>query len=364
MKIKKYNKFVNEELSDDSKFILKNAPYILGNRFISNLLGAAPLLASKWKSLKSKTKGEYSYYGGGTPSKIKGDIKKIRIEELPDTPLKRGLYPLFNNWNIYSIGEKSTGGVSKGPERPVFYITKDDLKVGDNIYSTREGSWETEEIGKSPKGYIKHRDATEKDPIFVLVAKYDIDEFLHSDFKDELKSIINDNIEEFDITVDKIYTSLENDSITCELKGNYADLKLTNEVYNLLVDECKRACQVIKNDTGKPWKFSLTAYSGQNTIDTDVKWIIYDYYKSFKGEEYFWSNLRKFNILKDETREIREFRFKIKDDDEKYRNFAINDLISGKYQHIVFIKDNEKIITEINFDFNFDKITIYFKLEK
>ena len=41
MKIKNYNEYVNEKLSNDEKYLLKNLPYVLGNGLISYLLGAA-----------------------------------------------------------------------------------------------------------------------------------------------------------------------------------------------------------------------------------------------------------------------------------------------------------------------------------
>ena len=120
--ILKYNDFVNEELTKSEKFLLKNLPYILGNHLVSYLLGAAPLLASKWQALKNKSKGEWAHYGGN-PSKLKRNLTKIQISDLPNTPLKKGLYPLFNNWNIYKSDETSKGGNTGGPERPVFYIS-------------------------------------------------------------------------------------------------------------------------------------------------------------------------------------------------------------------------------------------------
>ena len=84
MKIKKYDEFVNEGLSKETKFVLKNLPYILGNRLVSHLLGAAPLLSSKWESLKKRTKGEWSYYGGAAHNQIKNKLTKIKISDLPD----------------------------------------------------------------------------------------------------------------------------------------------------------------------------------------------------------------------------------------------------------------------------------------
>lgn len=299
MKIKKYDDFVNEELTKDEKFILKNLPYILGNRLISHLLGAAPLLASKWQALKNTSKGEWAHYGGSSHNQIKRNLTKIEISDLPDTPLKRGLYPLFNKWNIYKSDETSTGGVSKGPERPVIYISKDELKTGDYVTSSREGSWETEEEGtyktKSGKKLRQNRKANENDPIFILAAKYEIDDYLHNDFKEDIKDYLEYDIKDDDLFVSDISTSLENNSIHCTIKSKDRNY-LSEKIINAIEIGAKRSIESLN----EKWTYSISFSTGDNQISRKNQIKIIDCYQK---DPNFWSNLSKYGIYSDERPE-------------------------------------------------------------
>ena len=364
MKIKKYNDFVNEELTKDEKFILKNLPYILGNRLISHLLGAAPLLASKWQALKNKSKGEWSHYGGSAHNQIMRNLTKVEISDLPDSPLKKGLYPLFNNWNIYKSDEKSKGGNSGGPERPVFYISKDELKKGDYVASSREGSWETEESGtyksKSGKKLRKLRDPNENDPIFILAAKYDVDEFLHKDFIEDLKDIMNYDIEDIGLEVEKTHTTLENDAIFCEIKEKegYGDLTIDKEVVNYLENNTKRAAEVLKSQTGKEWNYSISFSTGNNQILKTNQVKILNHYQK---DPTFWDNLSKYNLHSEE----RPQRLKnlLNSDDYKY---ALEELFGqGKFKTIIIMKNSKKVIEPFDLEKQkFDKIAVRLYLKK
>lgn len=370
MKIKKYSDFVNEELTKDEKFILKNLPYILGNRLISNLLGAAPLLSSKWQALKNKSKGEWSHYGGSAHTQIKRNLKKIELSDLPDTPLKRGLYPLFNSWNIYKADEKSKGGNSGGPERPVIYISKDDLKIGDYVVSSRESSWETEESGtyksKSGKKLIKLRQPTENDPIFILAAKYEADEFLHKDFIEDFKDIMNYDIEDIGFQVEKTNTSLENDHISCQIskKEGYDYLVIDQEVVNYLQNNTKRVTEILKSQTGKEWIYSITFWTGENQITRDNQSKIIDCYQK---DTNFWNNLSKYSLHSDDRPEtLRKY---YNNDDYKskeWNKYVLEDLFGeGKYKNIIIVKKSESVIEPFDLENQkFDKIGVNVFLKK
>lgn len=363
MKIKKYGEFVNEELSNDAKYILKNLPYFLGNKLISHLLGAAPLLSSKWKSLKDKSKGLWSHYDSSGHSKLKKNLTKIQISDLPDTPLKKGLYPLFNNWNIYKADEKSTGGVSKGPERPVIYISKDELEIGDYITSIRESGWETEEIGtyksKSGKNLIKRRNPSENDPIFVLAAKYDVDEFLHKDIVEDLKDIMNCDIEDVGLEVFTFSTSLENDSISCVIKKKegYDDQIINEEIYLYLENNVKRFAGVLKSQTGKEWSYSIYFSTVDNTISKENQIKILDHYQK---DTNFWNNLSRYKLYSDSRPESLKIYFRSNHESILEELFG-----NGKYKNIILFKNSEEVIKPFNLkEQGFNKIFVEFNLRK
>lgn len=402
MQIKRYNEFVNEELSQDTKFILKNLPYILGNKLISKLLGAADLLSSKWNSLKNITQGKHSYYGSGGPSKLKENLTKIKISDLPDTPLKRGLYPLFNNWNIYLSDRKSKGGHTSGPDRPVIYISKDELKIGDYITGTREGGWETEEIGKEKrkngKGTItKRRPATENDPMFILAAKYDLNAFLHKDIIPEIEDIVSSNLSGYGFKIDegndrKISTSLENDMVWVNLvPEGWTNEILTDEMYQELLGTTNRIQSLLEND-GK-WVNSISISTGENEIKPENMLDIIDYLEKFKGNQYLIDNITKLGLSQDgyqkhrskyvpfavqlqhnkehiksmiKSQEGLDWRIRREHPGYQYKEM-LKDIFggTGKYRHIPFKIKSEIVIPKIELiDFKIDKVTLTFKKVK
>ena len=397
MKIKKYESFIKEEISQDTKYILKNLPYILGNRLITGLLGAAPLLSSKWKELKNKTQKKYAYYGG-TTGRIHEELTKMKIEDLPDTPLKRGLFPLFNSWNIYKTSKKSTGGISKGPERTVIYISKDILQKGDHIISSREGSWETEEIGKfkhkDGRSYTKNRKADENDPIFILVAKYDIDESLHKDIVPEIEDVVIDNLSGYGLKLKKteksdgIYASLENDSLDLTFIGEeWTDQIFNEDIYVSLQDATKRIQNILK-ELGGDWNYTIKLYTGENNIKTETQAKLVGHFEEYKDEKYFWANLKEFGFkmtsddkwrydntmrsLSQVPQFAREYAMKPKkgeglnrmhrtEDNKIKLYFDILFPVNGTYMSIPLIKNNDTIIKKIDFSQKFDTISVYFK---
>lgn len=279
---------INEERKFDKydKYILKNLPKILFDKLVSKILKSAPYLSLRWKELKKQTKGNWSYITGRS-TQIKGDLTPINIGDIPDTPLKRGLFPFFNNWNIYLSSEKSKGGnLSKNaPERLMYYISKDELKKGDMITSRRESAWEMN----------KKRKATENDPIFILAAKYNIDEFLHEDIEKDIEEIFTYDLEELGIEVKRIYTKLQNDKIfltltsTPELKfGLYRyhyynqwlrvlknNLHLHRQhisekhpdMINQVLNSSQRVLKLLKDNLNQDWTFDIKSMFTSEHID-------------------------------------------------------------------------------------------------
>lgn len=384
MQVKKYSEFVNEELTKDEKFILKNLPYILGNRLISALLGAAPLLSSKWESLKNKTKGEWNYYGG-TPSLIKKPLKDIKLSDLPNTPLKKGLYPIFNNWNIYEAGENKEG-------RKVFYISKDKLKEGDNVVYSRQIDWEIgEKIKKKNykgKTISVSRNPTKEDPVFVLAAKYDIDEFLHTDVVEDIKMFMNDEIQDNGISINEIKTSLENDIIFCtfKLNSNYDYVAMNSEIVSYLISNSKRVSDFLESNTNKKWNYSIQLNTGNNSLTKENQLKIINHYQK---DPNFWEKLSEYGIYISDYRDRRQIETILKKGHlysnlsryDNWRSSLSNELLNKvseiKYalesifgsvnnnRNIYLCKNSKQIIKPFDIeDQKINSISVQFKIQK
>jgi hypothetical protein len=388
MQVKKYSEFVNEELTKGEKFILKNLPYIIGNRLISSLLGAAPLLSSKWESLKNKTKGEWNYYGG-TPGLIKNPLKEIKLSDLPNTPLKKGLYPIFNNWNIYDAGENKEG-------RKIFYISKDKLKEGDNVISSREINWE---IGDKKIKYQNlkgktislTRKETKDDPVFILAAKYDIDEFLHTDVVEDIKMFMNDEIQDNGISINEIKTSLENDIIFCKFKlnSNYDYVTMNSEIISYLITNSKRVSDFLESNTDKKWNYSIQIKPLSITKENQLKLI-----NHYQKDPNFWKKLVEYGIYIEDSspgsfsRQIERIlkRSHLYSHFFKYDNWRNYDKVDGKTlselseikyalekifgssgnsTNIYFCKNSKQIIEPFDIEnLRINSISVQFKLQK
>lgn len=348
MKIKNYSEYVNEKLSNDEKYLLKNLPYVLGNGLISYLLGAAPLLSMKWDSLKDKSKGEYSYHGGTGHILVKRELTKIKLSDLPNTPLKRGLYPFFNKWNVYKCNDTPQG------ERTVFYISKDEIEKGDYIVSRRESDWEIEKNGDK-----KLRKATTSDPIFILVAKYDIDDFLHKDFIETFKDIMNSDIEDNGLSVENTHASIENNYLSCKIspKDGYDDLVISQDIMDILENNVKRVSEVLKSETKKEWYYSVSIYTGENTISVENKCKILDQYQQ---DSKFWDNLKVYSIYTEEDPKY------LKKVYNKFRTDTLNSIFGdGQFRQIMIFNNSKKVIDRINLaNQKFADINIHFTCRK
>lgn len=172
--IKTYKQF-NEELTVNQR-ILINSPILIGG-LLTKLIGQYPLLNFRWNEIKKRTTDRSfpTILGGtGNPSTIKSNLQEIKISDLPSNKLKLGMF--LRNWNVYILDRLTH------ENRQVVYITKDKLKLDDQIISIRLNDVDVYSDFKSSKksGYIKPENI-EQYPIIVMVAKFDK--------TDELKNI-------------------------------------------------------------------------------------------------------------------------------------------------------------------------------
>lgn len=184
--IKDFHSF-NEKLSKSDKYVLKNAFYILGNRLISWIIKAEPLLNEIFIDLKKKTRGQQAHKdlgSAGLTSTIK-NIEKINIDEIKGTKYYRGLYRLMNKWNLYKHYFQSGS---------FYYIlSKDDLSEGDVVAGNHK-NWKV--------GNVR----------IAVCAKYDKNEFL-DECIDEIKDIFSDLDLNYDVEIQKAFRNRENSMI-------------------------------------------------------------------------------------------------------------------------------------------------------
>ena len=130
-KIQTYKEFsVNEELTRDQRTYLL-LPWALISKAGQKLFDIYPLLNLRWSEMKKKTKDSKfdPIIGSGSNSKIEDNLTKINKSELPKS-LKWGM--LLRNWNIYLTDRKTSS-----EDRPVIYISKDELSKGDTCIFDR-----------------------------------------------------------------------------------------------------------------------------------------------------------------------------------------------------------------------------------
>lgn len=175
----------NEGLSKSDKYILKNAIYIIGNRLISWIIKAEPLLNEIYHDLKKQTKDLQSHGSAGHSSVIK-NIEKIDLSEIKGTKYYRGLYRLINNrWKLYKQNLQ-TGDF-------YYLLSKDELKDGDQVTGT-------------------HKNWKVHDKRIAVCAKYDNNEFLESSIE-EIKDAFSDLELNYDTTINSINGNRENSLI-------------------------------------------------------------------------------------------------------------------------------------------------------
>jgi hypothetical protein len=172
---------LDEKLSPSEKRSILFIPGAVLGFVGKKLFGIYPLLNTKWSELKRSTKGHKdSPFYTGEQSVIKYDLEKLSKDKLPSTSLKLGMF--LRNWNIYVAKDyKSIGGGEHGKVgRDVVYISKDEIKKGDQVKAYRLNDRDIyssdefiPEVGKSGKKVLSKLKNPAELPMVIMVAKFD-----------------------------------------------------------------------------------------------------------------------------------------------------------------------------------------------
>ncbi len=223
-KLKTYNEFssVNEELTRGQRTALW-LPWAMISKAGKKLFNIYPMLNLRWNDLKQKTKDskfDPLFSSTGTNAKMVENLTKIN--DLPkSTTLKLGM--LFRNWNIYLSDRKSKGGAygSSVVDRPVIYLSKEEIKKGDycNFERLNDIDIYTEyKDGKKPENQEDY-------PIIILAAKYSEKENLDV-LQETIKDIwleFTDEYPDFEI---EPYFNLAGDYLNINIKFNDRVIRL------------------------------------------------------------------------------------------------------------------------------------------
>jgi hypothetical protein len=193
-----YNNFkLNEELTRNQKEILY-LPLAVVSLGLKKLFGVYPMLNLRWSELKKSTKNSKypSIFHKGSIEILKDNIQKVSKKDIPDNTMKVGM--LLSKWNIYLSERKSKGGVfgTDAIERPIIYISKDEIQKGDKYtgYRLNDSDIYPDFKKSKDKGYIKPENLAEY-PLIIMIAKFDY----YKELKDK------------EIYVDDICLELEDD---------------------------------------------------------------------------------------------------------------------------------------------------------
>ena len=211
--LKTYSEFssVNEELTRRQRAAVW-FPLGLISITAQSLFNIYPMLNLRWKDLKQKTKdSKFDPLFSTSGSNDKMDENLTKINDLPkSTTLKLGM--LFRNWNIYLSDRKSKDGKS---ERPVIYLSKDELKKGDYCNFERLNDYDIYleyKGGKKPENQEDY-------PMIILAAKYSEKENL-DDLEESIKDIwleFTDEYSDFEIVPS---FNLQGDYLNINIKFN------------------------------------------------------------------------------------------------------------------------------------------------
>lgn len=252
-----YNSFkVNEKLTKREKREILYLPLAVVSLGLKKLFGIYPLLNLKWSELKKSTKdSKYpSIFSTGSVEKIKDNLQKVSSKDIPDNTMKIGM--LLSKWNIYLSERKSKGGMT-GPgaiERPIIYISKDEIKRGDKYTGYRLNDEDVYPDFKRSKkiGYIKPENL-EDYPLVIMIAKFDnynelkdketyVDDIcleLEDDYPFEVKPSFNNQ-------GDKLYLS-----ISIQSKGKR--IAYQSELIDNLKEVSERICDFLQGN----WSYKI-----------------------------------------------------------------------------------------------------------
>lgn len=129
-----------------------NLPTLLIERLFSKILNFVPNLNFKYKRVAAKIDFDQSI----SKNTIKDEPKKITIDEIKSDGLRNRLKFFFDDWNIYYMGDTKDPSYSKEEQSQRIWITKDELKKGDDYYGER----------------FSHKSFNKLPQIYVVVAKH------------------------------------------------------------------------------------------------------------------------------------------------------------------------------------------------
>jgi hypothetical protein len=149
-------------------------------------MGITTMLNYKWGEIKKKTKDSkfdpILARSGSEVSKMKRNLKKISINDLPENKL--GFATFLRKWNLYLVeGDKhqdiypNDRSRSDLYKRPIVYISKDEIQTGDSYMGQRISDREIYDQFKDSKKMGKeYPDNLTELPIIVMIAKVDFAE--------------------------------------------------------------------------------------------------------------------------------------------------------------------------------------------
>lgn len=222
--IESYSNYkVNEELTKNQRILL-HLPYLLMGA-LGRKMGITTMLNYKWSEIKKKTKDSkfdpILARSGSEVSKMKRNLKKISINDLPENKL--GFATFLRKWNLYLVeGDKhqdiypNDRSKSEQYKRPIVYISKDEIKTGDSYMGERISDREIyDQFQNSKKMGKEYPDNLTEFPIIVMIAKVDfaeeskdIEQYIDDiclDLEDELPVEAKPRVYE---TGDKIYVDI------------------------------------------------------------------------------------------------------------------------------------------------------------
>lgn len=254
--VKDFHSF-NEELSKSDKYVIKNAAYIIGNRIISWIVKAEPLLNEIYNDLKKQTRGQQSHGSAGSISTIK-NIKRVDLKEIEGTKYYRGLYRFVNKWNLYKHYFQ-TGSF-------YYILSKDDLSEGDVVNGNHK-NWKI--------GNVR----------IAVCAKYDSNEFLENCIE-EIKDIFSDLDLNYDVVVQKAFKNRENSMIYVKFdsrKRLQQDRKFDPEFLTSFKEMIQRSLSSIKS-IGEKWDYVFYFWDNEN------------YLRRYKEAKHGWINAKDMMI--------------------------------------------------------------------
>jgi hypothetical protein len=259
--IRSYNE-LNEELSRNQRMWI-HLPIILGGLLLNKLTGVQPLFNYKWNEIKKKTTNSkfdpILASSGGELKKIKREFKKITRKDIPENKL--GFSMFLRNWNIYLVtNDTHSDNSSNDPkyQRPIVYITKDEVKTGDYCIGERISDNVVYPDFKYSKktGNIKPDNLNEY-PIIVMIAKGDKAEETISmtQYIDDICLELEDDLM---VKVDP-YFNKNGDQISINIKPIDSKIYFTDELDSKL-DTIRKSVESYLQGEGYILKGTITYY--------------------------------------------------------------------------------------------------------